>query len=140
MIKYESVPPDILERVPAAQDLLQHDDRVVFAYLFGSLAHGSASPLSDVDIAVYLAAADDGAETKLSLFNSISDALGTAEIDLVVLNRSPISFVGRVLQNKVLLVDKQPFLRHRYESLKLREFFDFKIKEDAFFRRRYGIG
>ncbi|MGO9410105.1 MAG: type VII toxin-antitoxin system MntA family adenylyltransferase antitoxin [Spirochaetia bacterium] len=139
MIKYESIPSDILERMPAAQSLLQNDDRVVFAYLFGGLARGAVNPLSDVDIAVYLARMDDSAGTKLSLFDSISDALGTTEIDLAVLNVSPISFVGRVLQNKRLLVDKEPFLRHRYESLKLREFFDFKIKEDAFFRRRYGI-
>jgi predicted nucleotidyltransferase len=140
MIKYESIPSDILERIPSARKLLENDERVVFAYLFGGLARGNVNPLSDVDIAVYLSGADGFAETKLSLFNSLCDALGTAEIDLVVLNTSPISFVGRVLRDRSLLVDKQPFLRHRYESLRLREFFDFKIKEDAFFQRRYGIG
>ncbi|GFP20688.1 hypothetical protein HKBW3S03_02192, partial [Candidatus Hakubella thermalkaliphila] len=41
---------------------------------------------------------------------------------------------------KKLLIDKEPFRRHIYESVTLREFFDFKVKEDAFFARRYGIG
>jgi len=42
--------------------------------------------------------------------------------------------------NKQLLIDKEPFKRHIYESLTLREFFDFRITEEALFTRRYGIG
>jgi hypothetical protein len=71
------------------------------------------------------------AEVKLDLFDKLSDLFGTAEIDLVILNTAPISLAGRILQKKQLLVDKEPFRRHRYESLTLREFFDFRIKEEA---------
>lgn len=75
----------------------------------------------------------------MSLFETLTDVLGTFELDLLILNSAPISIVGRVLQNRRVLVDRDPFFRHRYESLKLREFFDFTITEEAFFERRYGV-
>jgi len=37
-------------------------------------------------------------------------------------------------------VDKEPFSRHAFESLKLREFCDFRIKEDSLLSRRYDLG
>lgn len=140
MIKFDTFPRDILTKLVKAEEVLSHDDKVLFAYLFGGLAGGAAASLSDVDIAVYLRNAEDLAEYKLSLFSRLADALGTAEIDLVLLNTAPTSLAGRILQRKRLLVDKEPFRRHTYESVTLREFFDFRIKEEAFFNRRYGIG
>jgi len=61
-------------------------------------------------------------------------------MDLIILNTSPISLTGRILQSREVLVDKEPFSRHVFESLNLREFFDFKIKEDSLLSRRYGLG
>lgn len=140
MIKFEKLPSNILSKIPAVGKLLSIDKRVLFAYLFGGLATGLVRPLSDVDIAVYLNDTGELADYRLTLFDKITDALGTAELDLVVLNTVSISIAGRILQNKQLLIDKDPFRRHLYESLTLREFFDFRIKEEAFFTRRYGIG
>jgi hypothetical protein len=76
----------------------------------------------------------------LELFGNIANVLGTDEIDLVILNTAQLSLTGRVLQNRKVLVDKNPFLRHKYESIILREFFDFTIKERDILKRRYGIG
>jgi predicted nucleotidyltransferase len=140
MIKLEKLPPDILSRVRGTERLLVQDPNVVFAYLFGGLARGVVKPLSDVDIAVYLRDTANLAEYKILLFDRLTELLGTSELDLVTLNTAPVSIVGRILQNKLVLVDKEPFLRHQFESVKLREFFDFRIKEDAFFARRYGLG
>ena len=36
--------------------------------------------------------------------------------------------------------DKDMFLRHRFESLTLRKYFDFSIKERSIFKRRYALG
>jgi len=63
-----------------------------------------------------------------------------SELDLVILNTAPTSLAGRILQNKRILIDKEPFKRHEYESVTLREFFDFSIKEKSIFLSRYGIG
>ena len=140
MIKYEKLPSDILSRIPSVREVLSQDKRVLFAYLFGGLAAGPVRPLSDVDIAVYLNDVRDLAEYKLSLLGAITDALGTEELDLVILNTASISIAGRILQNKQVLVENDPARRHAYESLTLREFFDFRVKEEALFTRRYGIG
>ena len=140
MIKFEKLPADIVQRLPGLSDVLSRDENVIFAYLFGGLARGEVKPLSDVDIALYVKQPVDIAECKLRLYQTITDALGTDELDLVMLNTAPVSLTGRIVQNRQVIVDKAPFLRHAYESLTLREFFDFKIKEDRFFKERYGIG
>ena len=41
-------------RLPSLGSVLDASPAVLFAYLFGSASHGRLSPLSDVDIAVYL--------------------------------------------------------------------------------------
>ena len=94
--------------------------------------------MSDIDLAVYVR--QEKKLDYLELFSRIAKILGTDEIDLVILNRAPIALTGRILQNRKVLVDKNPFLRHKYESLILREFFDFQIKERDILKRRYGIG
>ena len=46
----------------------------------------------------------------------------------------------KVLENKKVIVDNNPFLRHRYESLTMRKYFDFSIKEMAILERRFFHG
>lgn len=115
-----------------------NDSNIIFAYLFGGLLRDRVNPLSDVDIAVFLK--DTKRSYYIDLFGKITDALGSDEVDLIILNNSPISLVGRILQNRKLLVDKNPFLRHKYESITLRKYFDFATKERDILKRRYGIG
>lgn len=140
MIRFEKIPKDICNRLPDLVADLESNPKVVFAYLFGGLAAGEQKPLSDVDIAVFLDSTDDLAATKLELFDRISTMLGTAELDLVILNNAPVSLAGRIVRQKKVIVDKEPFQRHRFESLILREYFDFRIKEDIMFAKRFGIG
>jgi uncharacterized protein len=138
MIRYKKLPDDILQRMAGLTDFFLKDSKIIFVYLFGGLVRGKAKPLSDVDLALYVR--DPNRLDFLSLFHEISQILGTDEIDLVVLNSAPVSLTGRILQNRKILVDKAPFLRHQYESRILREFFDFSVKEKEILRRRYGIG
>ena len=140
MIHFEHIPNDILLYIEKLQQALHKDDNVVFAYLFGGLAKGAVSPLSDVDIAIYVNRVEDMVEYKMKLFVMLSEILHTSEIDIVILNTAPESITGRILLNKKLLVDKNPHKRHIYESLTLRKYFDFSIKEKQILFRRYGIG
>jgi predicted nucleotidyltransferase len=138
MIRYKKVPGDIFERLDGLTNFFLREANVVFAYLFGGLTQEEVKPLSDVDLALYFK--NPKRINFLSLFNRVSEILGTDEIDLVILNTAPVSLTGRILQKRKILVDKDPFLRHQYESRILREFFDFSIKEKDLVRRRYGIG
>ncbi len=137
MIRFKKIPKDIDEKIESLGELFASDPNVVFAYLFGGLLKERRNPLSDTDLAVFVK--NLKALDYLTLFGHIADILGTEEIDLVVLNQAPLSLAGRILQNRKVLIDKEPFLRHRYESLILREFFDFTLKERDILKKRYGI-
>ncbi|RJQ52388.1 MAG: nucleotidyltransferase domain-containing protein [Nitrospiraceae bacterium] len=118
-------------------DFFKNEPDIVFAYLFGGILKERTSPLSDIDIAVYVK--DFKSPDYLALFAKLTAFLGTEEVDLVILNTSPISLTGRVLQNRKILIDKKPFVRHRYESITLRKYFDFAVKERDILKRRYKI-
>jgi hypothetical protein len=138
MIKFKALPKNIKDRLPNVVEYLREHPQIIFAYLFGGLLKKQLSPLSDVDVALYVK--NPRGLNYLDIFTEITNILGTDELDLVILNKAPLSLSGRILLSRKLLIDKEPFLRHRYESLILRKFFDFQIKEREIFRRRYGIG
>ena len=138
MIKSHPLPKDIDLRLSRLALLLERRDDVDFAYLFGGLARGERRPLSDVDIAIYLRDIETLAETKLDLVGLLAETLGSDEFDLVILNRAPISLVGRILRSRKVLVDRIPHRRHQFESRMQRKFFDFSRKEDAILQQRFG--
>jgi predicted nucleotidyltransferase len=137
MIKYKQLPDNILKLLPEAVNYLQSHPKVIFSYLFGSLSKGKPSPLSDVDIAVFLKKAEKVADRKIEILGRLIDILETDEIDLIVLNTADLPLVMGVLKNKKLMVDKDPFARHLFESLVMRKYFDFSINESAQLKRRY---
>jgi predicted nucleotidyltransferase len=138
MIRFKRLPEDIYERIRSLRELFMNDPNIIFAYLFGGLLKKELNPLSDVDIAVFVR--NTKRVNYLELFTKITNVLSTDEVDLIILNNSPLSLTGRTLHLRRILIDKNPFLRHRYESLTLRKFFDFKVKEGYILKRRYGIG
>ena len=140
MIKAVKLPENILHLIHAVENFLNTQPKVVFAYLFGSLAGGSPKPFSDVDVAVYLEDGENLSETKLKILDKLSDALLTENIDLVVLNTASLPLAINILKKNKLLVDKLPYVRHAFESLTMRKYFDFSIKESAILRRRYMNG
>jgi len=140
MIKYHKLPEQILDLLPRAEAYLRKNPKVIFAYLFGGLTKGKPLPLSDVDIAVYLSDNTEYNEEKLEILGKLTQILKTDEIDLVILNKAPLPLKARIIKNKRILADKDRFLRHRFESLTLRQYFDFSQKEMSIFKRRYGVG
>ena len=137
MIKYNKLPANIEDLIPKALTYLQSMPDILFAYLFGSLGKGKHFPLSDVDIAVYLKEPLDVPEKKMEILGVLIDILQTDEIDLVVLNNAPLPLKMRILESRKVVVDREPFLRHNYESLTMREYFDFSILEKQILNRRF---
>ena len=72
-----------------------------------------------------------------NFLGNLASFLETDEIDLVVLNRAPLALKMKILENKRVIVDKAPSIRHRYESLTMRQYFDFSVKEKAILNRRF---
>jgi predicted nucleotidyltransferase len=140
MIRKTAVPADIQDRLRTLGQALEKCQGVVFAYLFGGVGAGRVGPLSDVDVAVYLDESVDPVEKRLEAIGVVTAHLGTDEVDLVVLNTAPTALTGRILQSRRVILDRDPFRRHRFESLALREFFDFRIFERRLLARRFAGG
>lgn len=140
MIRHSKLPKDISDRIKYASQYLEKRKDVIFAYLFGGLAKGDATPLSDVDIAVYLDEGVDCIEAKLDILEDLIDILNTDEIDLIVLNQSSLPLSMNVIRNNRLIVDKQPFTRHAHDSLVMRKYFDYSQLESAILKRRFYHG
>lgn len=106
-----------------------YGSRITAAYLFGSLALGQEKPLSDIDIAVLLAnnmtlSAMQTIEEQLYL--DLTAKLKTEEIDLIVLNRAPMSIRYGVLKSKrrIFCSDKSKTLD--FEAETVLKYLDFK--------------
>ncbi len=136
MIHGKPLPSDIRQRLSTLAQAFECCPSVVFAYLFGGAAAGRLTPLSDVDVAVYLDRAADPVAGRLDAIHAVTSHLATDEVDVVVLNRAPTALLGRILATRRVILDRDPFLRHRFESLALREFFDFRIFERRLLERR----
>jgi len=93
--------------------------------------------LSDVDIAVFLSETSGSVDDKLDILGKLIDALETDEIDLVILNSAGLPLIMNILRTKKVIVDKDPFSRHIFESAIMRKYFDFSIKESTMLKRRY---
>jgi len=137
MIKCKNLPANIDDLIPKAVIYLQSMSDILFAYLFGSFGRGKHFPLSDVDIAVYLKDPAVVRERKMEILGGLIDILQTDEIDLVVLNSAPLPLRMRILESKRVIVDREPLVRHHYESLTMREYFDFSILEKEILNRRF---
>ena len=140
MIRFQQLPEDIEQRLPLASEYLRSHPKVVFAYLFGGLARGERRPLSDVDIAVCLADTVGAADAKLDILGKMIDILGTDEIDLVILNTAPPMLAMNVLRKKQVVADNNPAMRHRFESLSFRKYFDFLPVELDMLKKKVAHG
>lgn len=112
----------------------KYGDRVVFSYLFGSAAREKPSPLSDIDIAVYLSKNDsrDFFGLKLSLHADICRALGRNDVDLVVLNTAAnLMLLEDIIRNGIVLHDGDIEARDTYEGRVIHQAIDFKAQRFA---------
>ena len=137
----ENVDRRIVERLSGA---LAPREEILEAYLFGSHARGGARPDSDIDVAVYIdeAIADDGHwGYRAELTTDLMVALGTNEVDVVVLNKAPILLYHRVLRDGIRLLSRDLRATTTRAGRALSYYFDFLPqleKMDA--ARQYAAG
>jgi predicted nucleotidyltransferase len=100
---------------------------VVAAMLIGSQARGDAGPLSDIDVGVWHEPGLDPSQRlslQLDLASAASDALGTDEVDIVMLNRAPSLLRQRAVRDAVRLVERDPDERVRLEVRAILDYLD----------------
>jgi predicted nucleotidyltransferase len=119
---------------------------VIAAYLFGSQATGTAGPLSDVDLAVWTAgelASRDRLRLQLELMADAGHALGTTEVQVVVLDDASPLLRHRAIRDGRLLVERDRAARVEREKRTMLEYLDTKPLRDELaraMRRRISEG
>ncbi len=110
-------------------------EQLVAAYLFGSQARGTGGPHSDIDLGLLMRAAPP--RTLLGQPFALADeltALTNHPVQIQVLNDAPVDLVHRVLRDGVLLVDRDPSARIRFEVRSRNAYFDLKPFLDRYRR------
>lgn len=112
-----------LERI---SDVLCRDG-VVAAMLIGSQARGTAGPLSDVDIAIWHDPSLNSRgrfDLQLALASDAGRALGTDEVDVVMLNHAPPLMQHRAIRDGKRLVERDSNERVRLETRAILDYLD----------------
>ena len=102
---------------------------VIAAYLFGSVASGRTTPLSDVDIALLVDEAQfqksERLKFELIVEEQIAQHCGIGRCDVRVINDAPVIIRGEVITNGILLFCMDEDARVEFETRTLAEYFDF---------------
>ena len=109
---------------------LTQDERVVFAYAYGSFVKEDS--FRDIDVGIYVQNPEENPfvissdmKTQLSgIFKKENIDLTADQFDIQIINHAPFTFLKRVFKEGILLIDRDPELRTdvvEYVSSKYRE-------------------
>jgi predicted nucleotidyltransferase len=99
------------------------DRGLAAAYLFGSVARGTAGPRSDVDVAVLYAESPPPGLGRFRLEGDLEEILHRP-VQVITLNDAPADLAHRVLRDGILLVERDPARRVAFEVQSRAEYFD----------------
>ncbi len=106
--------------------LAQHP--VDAAYAYGSAARGTMTPLSDVDIALVLTSPVPPYERlklELAIQGEIETVSGLCPVDVRAINSAPLMVKGRIVQQGVLLYERDRVHRIAFEVATRKRYYDF---------------
>jgi uncharacterized protein len=110
--------------------VLAEDERVVFAYAYGSFVKEQS--FRDIDVGIYVKNSGENpfvissdVKTQLSrIFKKENIDFTADQFDIQIINHAPFTFLKRVFKEGILLIDHDPELRTdlvEYVSSKYRE-------------------
>jgi predicted nucleotidyltransferase len=85
---------------------------ICFAYLFGSAVNGNLSPLSDIDIAIYLDPHTDRIKLLPEIAGVVEKIFPGRETDIVLLNEAGELIAMEALKGKILFIREEALDLH----------------------------
>ena len=123
---------DLLEKLNKFLEKVKEEYPIELAYLFGSFATGTYNKESDIDIAIMFKEKYESKNEAIVKGNIID--MGRKyfqrELDVISLHSATPLLKYEVVKKGVLL--KESKTRSEFESLALREYFDFKYYSDIY--------
>ena len=116
------------------KEVLEKDEDILFAYLYGSRVYRSTHFESDVDIAVYLNPSEvkEYIKKEKELTSTMITKLHTDRIDLRILNVSPFLLQYKIIKEGIPIVIKDEFERADFEIWVMNRFFELKPHLDEY--------
>ncbi|WP_039766014.1 MULTISPECIES: type VII toxin-antitoxin system MntA family adenylyltransferase antitoxin [unclassified Caldicellulosiruptor] len=112
-------------------------NKVVAAYLFGSFALGTYTPLSDIDIAILFdkeLSKGIVEELENEILDGLMKMLKTDEIDLVILNHAPLSVRYGVLKTAKMVYCSNIEKTIDFQTEVISKYLDIKPYREEFYR------
>jgi len=103
--------------------------QISVVYLFGSVAIGRRTRSSDIDIGVVFKELRPGEDTRAlynTLYGIFSELYRASKIDIVFLQKAPVSLQYFVLKEGKILFEEDPFFTADYEQRIINQYLDFK--------------
>ena len=104
--------------------ILEAEDNILLAYIFGSQLKGTTGPLSDYDFAVFLFQ-KPSSQFKYKLKNKLVNVLDPGQVDLIILNDALIELKYKVIATGKVIYQKNLAVRVEFEADTLSQYFDY---------------
>ena len=112
-------------------DYFQRQEEIEIAYIFGSIARGTESALSDIDIAILIDDQQINEDKfrygyKAEILADLMKILKTNNVDLAILNEANTLLRHRVLYHGKLIYSKNEKKRIEFQTNTIDKYIDFK--------------
>jgi hypothetical protein len=118
----------------ALAHLSERASSIVGAYVFGSVARGKATSLSDIDVALLLTPSSAAADVCGRVADELSRQFGTDGVDVVSLDNVPVPLAYRVIREGRLVVCRDAARIERFVADTVLHYLDFQPLRDRAFR------
>lgn len=120
---------DIIQKLTS---FFKKKEEVLVAYLFGSQARNTATPLSDIDIALLVTPSrlETDIYYHMTIAADLLSLLHTNLVDVVILNKVPPLLAHRVIKHGIVVANKNDQERILFEVNTLRKYFDTRHLRD----------
>ncbi|MGQ9628980.1 MAG: type VII toxin-antitoxin system MntA family adenylyltransferase antitoxin [bacterium] len=136
--RFHPITTNVRDKFPDLARYVEGSDDIVAAYLFGSYAQGKEDALSDVDIALLVRdevlKRDWRWGVEVHFMGEVEDILGTDEVDVVILNKVPLSFRFEIISTGNLLASSDEEARTDFEVRTMQEYWDYRRIEEEYDR------
>jgi predicted nucleotidyltransferase len=110
--------------------VLDAEEDIAYALLFGSGGRGALGPGSDVDVAIELRSGARGDPVMLGSLTARLESAAARRVDLVLIEDAPPPLAYRVFRDGVLLLERDHAALVRRKARAILEYLDFKPVED----------